>query len=336
MLVPGRHGNTPEYRYGFNGMEMDDELKGEGNSYTTEFRQYDPRIGRFTSLDPAMNQYAQFSPYSMCFNSPMYFKDTKGDDPIGAIGEAALSFGLSVGLDYLSARILEQYNHEQAMKKINWKGAAYNAGETYAVSLFFSGAGTIRVLNNIRKNKIGKIALEVANEVKDILIDNYTNGNYNDEEGNFVSEKLFNKEEITTIIFQVLSRKLIKYGFEKAVKSIEKSLDKATIKRDRLQIKYDKAISEFTNASGNKIAKKAKKMDKAGRKLAKANNNVSNLTQSRKELDDMVNSDLVNGITNKVADKTESETAKLTISFGDAIIEAIPDEGIPDKKNGQN
>ena len=26
------------YRYGFNGMEKDDNIKGEGNSYTTEFR----------------------------------------------------------------------------------------------------------------------------------------------------------------------------------------------------------------------------------------------------------------------------------------------------------
>jgi len=33
------------YRYAFNGMEKDDEVKGSGNSYTTEFRQYDSRLG---------------------------------------------------------------------------------------------------------------------------------------------------------------------------------------------------------------------------------------------------------------------------------------------------
>ncbi|MEO1033829.1 MAG: hypothetical protein AAFX55_20775, partial [Bacteroidota bacterium] len=31
MLLPNRHGNTPGYRYGFQGQEMDDEIKGEGN-----------------------------------------------------------------------------------------------------------------------------------------------------------------------------------------------------------------------------------------------------------------------------------------------------------------
>jgi len=29
------------YRYGFNGMEKDDEVSGNGNSYTAEFWEYD-------------------------------------------------------------------------------------------------------------------------------------------------------------------------------------------------------------------------------------------------------------------------------------------------------
>ena len=48
------------YRYGFNGMERDDEIKGSGNSYTTEFRLLDPRLGRWPSTDPVT--HAQFSP----------------------------------------------------------------------------------------------------------------------------------------------------------------------------------------------------------------------------------------------------------------------------------
>ncbi|RUT67492.1 hypothetical protein D0817_26180, partial [Flavobacterium cupreum] len=32
MLVPNRHADTEEYRYGFQGQEKDKELKGEGNS----------------------------------------------------------------------------------------------------------------------------------------------------------------------------------------------------------------------------------------------------------------------------------------------------------------
>ena len=36
-LMPGRTYSTPEYRYGFNGIEKDDEWQGEGNLLFTEF-----------------------------------------------------------------------------------------------------------------------------------------------------------------------------------------------------------------------------------------------------------------------------------------------------------
>jgi RHS repeat-associated protein len=72
---------TRSYRYGFNGMESDDEVKGVKNSYTTEFRQYDPRIGRFLSLDPMMLKYPSTSPYIAFRNNPIFFIDPFGDDP---------------------------------------------------------------------------------------------------------------------------------------------------------------------------------------------------------------------------------------------------------------
>ncbi len=42
----GLHYTAPSfnYRYSFNGMEKDDDVKGLGNSYTTEFRMYDDRL----------------------------------------------------------------------------------------------------------------------------------------------------------------------------------------------------------------------------------------------------------------------------------------------------
>ena len=71
-----------EYRFGFNGMEKDDEVKGSGNSYTTEFRQYDPRIGRWFSLDPKMHY--DLSSYCALDNNPIRIIDQNGadgDDP---------------------------------------------------------------------------------------------------------------------------------------------------------------------------------------------------------------------------------------------------------------
>ena len=72
-------GSLGIYRYGFNGYEKDDELVGDGNSYTTEFRQYESRLGRWLSLDPELKRYPDASPYVAYLNSPIVVVDTKGD-----------------------------------------------------------------------------------------------------------------------------------------------------------------------------------------------------------------------------------------------------------------
>ena len=68
MLVPNRHGSSNSYRYGFQGQEKDDELKGEGNSLNYTFRMHDPRVGRFFATDPLFRQYAYNSPYAFSEN----------------------------------------------------------------------------------------------------------------------------------------------------------------------------------------------------------------------------------------------------------------------------
>jgi RHS repeat-associated protein len=66
------------YSYGFNGMEKDNELKGEGNSYTTEFRQLDTRLGRWFSVDPLAKLMPYESSYVFVGNSPMIHIDPDG------------------------------------------------------------------------------------------------------------------------------------------------------------------------------------------------------------------------------------------------------------------
>jgi hypothetical protein len=65
------------YRYGYQGSEKDDESKGGGNSYTTYFRQLDPRVVRWFSVDPKMRAWE--SPYVSMGNSPTYRTDVLGD-----------------------------------------------------------------------------------------------------------------------------------------------------------------------------------------------------------------------------------------------------------------
>jgi len=52
QLMPGRSFSSGDYRYGFNGKEKDSEVSGEGNSYDYGFRIYNPRLGKFLSVDP--------------------------------------------------------------------------------------------------------------------------------------------------------------------------------------------------------------------------------------------------------------------------------------------
>ena len=68
MLVPGRYSTANDYRYGFQGQEKDNEIKGEGNSLNYTFRMHDPRVGRFFAIDPLAPQYAYNSPYAFSEN----------------------------------------------------------------------------------------------------------------------------------------------------------------------------------------------------------------------------------------------------------------------------
>jgi RHS repeat-associated protein len=78
MLVPTRHGSSDSYRYGFQGQEKDDELKGEGNSLNYTFRMHDPRIGRFFATDPLTKEYPELTPYQFSSNSPIDMVELEG------------------------------------------------------------------------------------------------------------------------------------------------------------------------------------------------------------------------------------------------------------------
>ncbi len=81
MIQPGRNFNSSEYRFGFNGKESDDELKGTKNSYDFGARIYDPRIGSFLSIDPLWKIFPYQSPYVFALNNPIRFIDIDGEGP---------------------------------------------------------------------------------------------------------------------------------------------------------------------------------------------------------------------------------------------------------------
>lgn len=82
-LLAGRREGFNLYRHGFSGLERDDELKGGGNSYYTNARLFDPRVGRWLSPDAVatadLNAYAGFS------NLPVRLSDPEGTSDHDAI-----------------------------------------------------------------------------------------------------------------------------------------------------------------------------------------------------------------------------------------------------------
>jgi RHS repeat-associated protein len=81
MLMPGRkYSSTSSYRYGFNGKENDNEVKGEGNQQDYGMRIYDPRLVRFLSTDPLTAKYPELTPYQFASNRPIDGVDLDGTE----------------------------------------------------------------------------------------------------------------------------------------------------------------------------------------------------------------------------------------------------------------
>jgi RHS repeat-associated protein len=96
--MPGRSYQASEYRFGFNGQERDDEVKGSGNINTAEFWMYDGRLGRRLNLDPVI--VPSESQYSTNKDNPIKNSDPKGDSPGGDPPKFSLNSGFSLNFSY--------------------------------------------------------------------------------------------------------------------------------------------------------------------------------------------------------------------------------------------
>jgi RHS repeat-associated protein len=91
MLMPSRAQGRS--RFGFNGKENDDEIAGNGNHVTFEYRQYDPRRGQWWSIDPKQKKFPEVSPYAFAINNPIVLKDDDGRDVLVAFQGGAFEGG---------------------------------------------------------------------------------------------------------------------------------------------------------------------------------------------------------------------------------------------------
>jgi len=104
MAMETRTEQQSGYRYGFNGKENDNDVKGAGGQQDYGFRIYDPRVARFLSMDPLARSFAYATPYSFAQNIPIKCSDLDGAELFiegTASEELAALISLRTGVDYM-------------------------------------------------------------------------------------------------------------------------------------------------------------------------------------------------------------------------------------------
>lgn len=82
MLLEGRNWEGgSEYRYGFNGMESSNSECDCNQNYSTFYREYNSRIGRWISIDPMPSKEKNISGYAFVNNNSTNLADPNGNCP---------------------------------------------------------------------------------------------------------------------------------------------------------------------------------------------------------------------------------------------------------------
>ena len=154
MLVPSRHGSSDSYRYGYQGSEKDDEIKGEGNSYTTHYRLLDPRIGKWLTVDP--KPIPNESPYVSMRNNPILFNDIAGDSIKTKFFDAE-----KMKQNFIPNRVQKMFNTEYGIK------VGYNSKTK---SLYYDGE--IETVNKVSE-KAKRIIIDALKETDSKKIERF-------------------------------------------------------------------------------------------------------------------------------------------------------------------
>jgi len=156
MMMAGKDYTTgSEYRYGFNGYEKDNEIKGEGNSLNFGNRVYDSRLGRFLSIDKFAKKFPNESNYAFASNSPISAKDINGDSTYLVIyGAGYLNYTMAGGGHDVGSGFLL---NAQALKKKIESSSTFNPTRDEVVLVYAPTASRFTDATN-KKYKSGKIA----------------------------------------------------------------------------------------------------------------------------------------------------------------------------------
>jgi RHS repeat-associated protein len=182
MGMPGRCFSSEIYRYGFNGQENDNEVKGIGNSISFKYRSYDPRLGKFLSVDPLFKDYPWNSTYAFAENRVIDGIDLEGREwqPVNNEGENA-----AIGSDEITDYKWVGYDYNEKTKEWSQKaGTVVNAALwTGDNSMkFYTSSGTpnsvevdgitkeLTIADQLSLNKIADLDADVQRPVKELML----------------------------------------------------------------------------------------------------------------------------------------------------------------------
>jgi RHS repeat-associated protein len=115
-----------EYRYGFNGKEVDSEGMGGGSStYDYGFRIYNAQLGKFLSVDPLTSSYPWYTPYQFAGNKPIQCIDLDGkeEDPkTGTFNQLTDLFYASFVAAWNSSFLVKDPNDDSKTKVVEYGG----------------------------------------------------------------------------------------------------------------------------------------------------------------------------------------------------------------------
>lgn len=77
-MTSSQYNNSTDNKYLYNGKELQEDISLNWYDYGARF--YDPQIGRWTSIDPAIELHHNYTPYAYVYNNPLIFIDPIGLD----------------------------------------------------------------------------------------------------------------------------------------------------------------------------------------------------------------------------------------------------------------
>ncbi len=267
-------GSLEDFRFGFNGMEADDEAKGEGNSYTTEFRQYDPRLGRWLTCDPLMYYFEEESPYSAFSNNPIYFSDPTGLAPEGGDDPEKITVSSddkkTYTNEYLPAtakdgQVIEILGKEGPLKNYKTIATFSTEKKMWKIEVQFDGSTTSENEQDVYMEGNASTTIEQMSNSYHKMPDGASTPKETETSDKLVKEKIYEVAEKTG--GAATPAATITSGVEASAKDVRKSYKKKW-KAGKNLLKKGAGKSRFL-ASASKQSSKWGKIGKAASKVGR-------------------------------------------------------------------